>query len=454
MSVIDRATPGKRRRVVMLVVSNFPRDNRVHKSARSVAKLGHKVTVVWTHPTLKRRVVTEHGTFRSIGVPLDYSNRRRVSQEISARKPRTIPILSAEGGWPWLRIFAHSTVGLINRRVVDLHRRRLSGSKNARALHRATVKDIHDALLPEIFANNPEILHVQDIQPLTVAFVARLAYRESVGNPLRVIYDAHEYVAGQVTSGAHSASLWEADQRKCIKEVDSVSTVCDPIAEKLCADYSLNVQPLTILNVPDLQLAGEVKTVREVCGLANDVQLVVYSGSIAPQRGVATVIEAVAKMPEVHLAVICVPNTRTANAKQMSEMARNFRASDRIHLVEPVDPNNVVEFLRGADVGAHPLVSGPINHELALPNKLFDYIHAGLTLCVSSVTTMSRFVIDNKLGTVFTSGSVEDCRAALASALAGRRSNRFETLGEGALAQYTWDSQEEKFEMLYSRIRL
>lgn len=436
----------------MLVVSNFPRDNRVHKSARSVAELGHDVTVIWAHPTLKSRQIRQHATFRSIGVPLDYSNRRRVMFESALKQPLRIPNPSKPERLPALRPAGRSVVATVNRLLSLWQEERSSGKQSEKRVHAATVEDINLALLPEILASSPHIIHVQDVQPLAAAFAVQAKYMRSISQPLPIIYDAHEYVAGQVTSEVNSASLWEEIQRRHINDLSAISTVCDEIANRLQHDYSLNQRPSTILNVPDIIPPSSIPNIRDVCEIAAEVPLVVYSGSIAPQRGVSTVIESISMMPGIHLAVICVPGTGTVNAMNLREFARSLKALDRIHFVDPVAPSEVVNYLRGADVGVHPLVTGPINHELALPNKLFDYIHAGLTLTVSNVATMSHFVSVNQLGTVFTSGDIDDCKGALGLALEGRKTGSFATLAPEDLESYTWHAQAHKFEALYAQL--
>lgn len=76
-------------------------------------------------------------------------------------------------------------------------------------------------------------------------------------------------------------------------------------------------------------------------------------------------------------------------------------------------PDEVVEFLATADVGVHPLLAGIPNHEMALPNKLFEYVHAGLPIVVTDLRELGSFVRKHGLGEAFRSGDPADMAAGV-----------------------------------------
>jgi glycosyltransferase involved in cell wall biosynthesis len=69
-----------------------------------------------------------------------------------------------------------------------------------------------------------------------------------------------------------------------------------------------------------------------------------------------------------------------------------------------VPPDEVVEFNSTADVGVHPLLAGVPNHEMALPNKIFDYMHAGLPIVVTDLRELGSFVRKHRAGRGFQVG--------------------------------------------------
>jgi glycosyltransferase involved in cell wall biosynthesis len=80
---------------------------------------------------------------------------------------------------------------------------------------------------------------------------------------------------------------------------------------------------------------------------------------------------------------------------------------------EPVPPDRLVEELVRFDVGL--VIDRPVsrNNELGFPNKLFEYLMAGLAVAVPRLPAMGPFVEEEGVGVTFAPGDP----AALAAAL-------------------------------------
>ena len=83
-----------------------------------------------------------------------------------------------------------------------------------------------------------------------------------------------------------------------------------------------------------------------------------------------------------------------------------------------------------------------------MPNKLFEYIMAGLPVVVSDMLEMVKFVTDNKLGTVVIDRTPE----AILTAIEKLYKQDSCMLHENALKAgklYSWEVQEEKMILAY-----
>jgi glycosyltransferase involved in cell wall biosynthesis len=114
--------------------------------------------------------------------------------------------------------------------------------------------------------------------------------------------------------------------------------------------------------------------------------------------------------------------------------------------VAPVGQDDLIDYLASADVALHPLPGGTPNHDQALPNKLFEYLHAGLPLVVSDAVLMADFVRSNGLGEVFRTDDAADLARAVNRVLdgGGATASRAELT-----ARYCWQQQEPTLVSLY-----
>jgi glycosyltransferase involved in cell wall biosynthesis len=80
---------------------------------------------------------------------------------------------------------------------------------------------------------------------------------------------------------------------------------------------------------------------------------------------------------------------------QLEDTVRQASANhSNIHLCPAVAPSAVLGFTANADVGVVGMENTCLNHYLSLPNKLFEYLTAGVPVIVPDFPEMRR-VVDN-----------------------------------------------------------
>jgi glycosyltransferase involved in cell wall biosynthesis len=223
---------------------------------------------------------------------------------------------------------------------------------------------------------------------------------------------------------------------------DASFTVSDEIADALQAEYGLQARPSVLLNVPRLSdfNPSHGATIRGKLGLGAETPLFVYSGGVTRLRGIHTLVSALSAFPEAHVALMT--STRSPYLSSLIADAKQHGAGKRLHVLPYVEPSLISSFLRDATAGVHPLTHYG-NAEVALPNKLFDYLHAGLPVVVSDVRLMADLVSRQRLGTVFKAEDPADLSRALRQVVRDRAAigQRLRD-SNGFLAAHSWESQE------------
>lgn len=243
-------------------------------------------------------------------------------------------------------------------------------------------------LMDAVIGTDPDILHAHDSDALDA--IVRVADR--LGLPF--VYDAHELWLGQENRGRsplyHAlfrASYWWL-QRRAVPQAAAVLTVSQPIAERLAETYRV---PVTL--VPNYPVDEGAVEPREIRGLLEKpipatAPIVLYLGNIQVGRGLEELVSALPDCPGVVL--VCL-GTATA-PRTLIELASGLGVRDRVRFVHPVPAAEVVAYAASATIGV--TLTAPIseNNRLALPNKLFQCMAAGIPVVANDVSHIRAIV--------------------------------------------------------------
>lgn len=302
----------------------------------------------------------------------------------------------------------------------------------------------------------PDVIHAHDPKILGTAWKAAARLRAR-GLDTRVVYDAREDFAGippkQQPGGPRRFRALLAHEERYARMVDAVMTVSEPIAGRLEQRLGRRTRPTVVLNVPVARplSATPARDIRTDTKVGPDVPLLVYSGGMHYSRGVGLLVEALPMLPGVHLAIIAVPFPHPMTPGLL-ERAAELGVEDRLTVLGPVSQGELLDYLSTATVGVHPLEGGFPNHDAALPNKLFEYLHAGLPQVVSDAKEMAAFVRRHKLGDVFRTGDVDDLVRAVSAVLAGRAEVLSPEQRAALAEEFSWQRQEPIVREVYREV--
>ncbi len=166
-------------------------------------------------------------------------------------------------------------------------------------------------------------------------------------------------------------------------------TVAPEIARRYHEEFGF--LPVTVLNAPDY-VAPEDHTV--------DPQMVrlIHHGGAIPARRLELMIETIRHCDRrYHLSFMLVGNE--GYVRDLQAYASRV-APGRVTFLEPVTPDQIVNRIASFDIGFYLLEPTNYNNSVALPNKLFDFVHAGLAVCVGPSPGMAAFVHEWQCGVV------------------------------------------------------
>jgi glycosyltransferase involved in cell wall biosynthesis len=193
--------------------------------------------------------------------------------------------------------------------------------------------------------------------------------------------DAHEFFP-EVPELVHKPLVkwvWRSIERLLMPRCDALLTVCDSIAEHY--RHGLGVSMSVVRNLPE----GESLKVKEE---RSGAKVLLYQGSVNLGRGVDWAIDALEWLPQCRLVV--------AGDGDLLESMKAYAAakpwSDRISFTGRLMPDELQALTPQADVGLVMLEDLGLNYRYALPNRIGDFVQAGVPMVVSDLPEMSAVV--------------------------------------------------------------
>lgn len=295
-----------------------------------------------------------------------------------------------------------------------------------------------------ILAERPDVIHANDAAMLLPGLVGRRL------TGAQLLYDSHELATGVPYRDRRWATFVRAIERVGLPRCAAVITVSDGIAERLRELYGLAETPAVVRNVPDVPEAPPTPDGRLRAALGiGDAPLILHQGSAAANRGVDILIRAVAEVPGAHLVLL---GPADSEWPPLREVAQASGVADRVHVLPPVPVDELLEWTADADVGVSLLQDTCENHRLALPNKVFEYVAAGVPVVVSDLSELRRLVTANGLGwTVDGTDSPALARVLEAAAIVRSEDRIHRAIAVPSL-QLRWAVESKRLTEVYRRL--
>ncbi len=234
-----------------------------------------------------------------------------------------------------------------------------------------------------------DVLLANDLDSLLANYLA------SVLKNKKLVYDSHElYVESpEIINRRKVQKIWKRIEKLCIKRVDLGITVSDSIAKHY--QKLFNKKFIVIRNVPFCN-AGVPAVDNPISFFEND-NIILYQGSLNIGRGLETAIESFSLIDNAKLAIIGDGDIM----EDLKQLAVKLKVSEKVIFTGRVSQNVLPVYTRQATIGLSIEEKLGKNYEYALPNKLFDYIHAKVPVIVSALPEMEKIVKKYNVGELF-----------------------------------------------------
>lgn len=274
---------------------------------------------------------------------------------------------------------------------------------------------------------SPDLIIINDLSTLPSVF--------SVFPNSKILFDAHEFYLGQFDNFKYNFIFknfyyWLA--KTYIPKLSAFMTVNDGIS-KLYSGI-VGKESTVIFNAPNaikLPLETAVQT---------PIQFV-HHGAALKLRKIEIMCEIFAKLGDQFVLNLMLLPSEPEYDKYLRDTFARFK---NIHFLEPVKLEEICSYLSQFDVGIFILPFTTKNYEYALPNKFFEFVHAGLAVVTGPSTEMLNIGIKN--GFLFNTDSFEvDACVSKIRQLDASKVHSMKLAASTFRNQISADTEKEKF---------
>lgn len=211
-----------------------------------------------------------------------------------------------------------------------------------------------------------------------------------------LVYDSHEYFTGvpELENRPFVKSIWKALEKRIFPNLSTVFTVNDSIANLYEKEYGL--RPKVVRNVPESPGILPSRD-RKALGLPENKTILVLQGAgINIQRGAE---EAVMAMQYVDNCILLVIGGGDV-INVLPGLISKYHLEEKVMMIPKQPMEVLMKYTVCGDIGLTLDKNTNINYRFSLPNKLFDYINAGLPVLASDLPEISAIIKKYDIGLI------------------------------------------------------
>lgn len=265
-----------------------------------------------------------------------------------------------------------------------------------------------------------------------------------------LVYDSHEIFCEvpELQGSPFKKGVWKRIERWIFPKLKHVFTVNDSIAKLYSEEYKVEMNVLR--NIPSMKgKEGEGTLSRKELGLPADKKIIVLQGAgINVDRGAE---EAVQAMQYVENAVLLIIGSGDV-IDTLKQMKEDLKLSRKVEFIGKVPFERLMSYTRHADLGLTLDKDSNINYRYSLPNKLFDYIHAGVPVLASNLVEIKNIIDKYEIGTCIENHEPKHIAQKMNEALNdASKLDVWKKNTKIAAAELNWETEEQQLVSVYKQ---
>lgn len=222
---------------------------------------------------------------------------------------------------------------------------------------------------------------------------------------------------------------------RIIPHVNLLITVNQSLSQFFNKNYDVK-KTLVLMNLPRLKDTKKTEKIdfRRKFNWPDSSKIIIYQGALNEGRGLHLLIRVMNELAEDYKLIIIGDGTIKT---KLIKLTKELNILEKVVFIGRVELNDLPSYTKGADIGINLLESFNLSKKLASPNKLFEYIHAGIPVVASKTKENVKVVEKYKVGRCC-DNRIEDIKDSILEVI----NNDYGTSLIRAKKRYNWEAQE------------
>ncbi len=271
-----------------------------------------------------------------------------------------------------------------------------------------------------------DLLFSNDLDTLVPNYLIRKIQKK------KLIFDSHELFSEipELENRKRVKNFWLAIEKKIIPKLKNIITVSNSIKEHYQSLYGVNVS--VVRNIPENKKVIQTPFDFDTHGK----KIILYQGSVNVGRGLELMIDTMHLLEDYILVIIGDGDIST----KLIEKVNTLDLKNCVKFLGRINPDELKNLTPNTTVGMSLEEDLGLNYRYALPNKLFDYIHAEVPMIVSNLPEMKAIIKKYAIGEVL----IDRTPISLASTIKTMAAKNYKKELIEAKKQLNWSLEKEK----------
>lgn len=287
-----------------------------------------------------------------------------------------------------------------------------------------------------------DVYHSNDLDTLLANYLASILRRKPI------VYDSHEYFTGvpEIQNKTFVKKVWTTIENHIFPKLKHIFTVNQSIASLYEEQYAKKLK--IIRNIPRKK-TWTIDKSRQQLGLPENKKIIITQGAgINIDRGIEEALEAMQHLKDVCFVIIGNGDVIPKLKKRTFEL--NLEKS--IIFKDKMPYEQMMQYTQHAELGLSLDKNTNINYRLSLPNKIFDYIHAGVPILASKIKEVEAVITKHRIGLFIENHEPKHIAQQIERALDENLKFKYQKNIKNASLQLNWENEEKNLVEVYKRI--